>query len=114
MYERHRVDVRKELTDYHDRPLPDEVCTGRIDELRRIVERMGEINLMAIEEYEERSKRYEYLVAQKLDLETAERHVLQPEIVGKSGAERQLLAANKDVDFLLCPRSASRGPGRTS
>ena len=32
---------------------------------------MGEINLMAIEEYEDRSKRYEYLVAQKLDLETA-------------------------------------------
>jgi len=63
--------VRKELTDYHDRPLPDEGMTGRIDELRRIVERMGEINLMAIEEYEERSQRYEYLVAQKQDLETA-------------------------------------------
>ncbi|MFI5307726.1 MAG: chromosome segregation protein SMC, partial [Polyangiales bacterium] len=71
VYERHRVDVRKELTDYHDRALPDEGTHGRIDELRKIVERMGEINLMAIEEYEERSKRYEYLVAQKLDLETA-------------------------------------------
>jgi chromosome segregation protein len=71
VYDRHRVDVRKELTDYHDRALPDEGTHGRIDELRKIVERMGEINLMAIEEYEERSKRYEYLVAQKLDLETA-------------------------------------------
>jgi chromosome segregation protein len=69
--ERHRVDVRKVLTDYHDRPLADEGIHGRVDELRRIVERMGEINLMAIEEYEERSKRYEYLVAQRLDLETA-------------------------------------------
>ncbi len=71
VYDRHRVDVRKELTDYHDRELPDEGIHGRIDELRRIVERMGEINLMAIEEYEERSQRYEYLVAQKQDLETA-------------------------------------------
>jgi chromosome segregation protein len=71
VYERHQVDVRKELTDYHDRPIPDEGLSGRIDELRRIVERMGEINLMAIEEYEERSQRYEYLVAQKQDLETA-------------------------------------------
>jgi chromosome segregation protein len=69
--ERHRVDVRKVLGDYHDRPLADESIHGRVDELRRIVERMGEINLMAIEEYEERSKRYDYLVAQRLDLETA-------------------------------------------
>jgi chromosome segregation protein len=39
--------------------------------MRRVVERMGEINLMAIEEFDERSQRYEYLSAQKLDLETA-------------------------------------------
>jgi chromosome segregation protein len=71
VFQRHRVDVRKVLTDYHDRAIPDETVTGRIDELARIVERMGEINLMAIEEYDERSKRYEYLAAQKLDLETA-------------------------------------------
>jgi chromosome segregation protein len=71
VYERHHVDVRKELTEYHDRALPEESTHARIDELRRIVERMGEINLMAIEEYEERSKRYEYMAAQKLDLETA-------------------------------------------
>jgi chromosome segregation protein len=32
---------------------------------------MGEINLTAIEEFEERNKRYEYLVAQKDDLEKA-------------------------------------------
>jgi chromosome segregation protein len=70
-HERHRIDIRKVLTDYHDRALPDEGVIGRVDELRRVVERMGEINLMAIEEYEERSQRYEYLAAQKLDLESA-------------------------------------------
>ena len=69
--ERHRVDVRRELTDYHDREIPDAATTARIDELRQVVERMGEINLTAIEEYEERAKRHDYLAAQRLDLETA-------------------------------------------
>ena len=69
--EKHRVDVRKVLTDYHDRPVPDENVHNRIAELQRIVERMGEINLTAIEEYEERSERYEYLTAQRTDLQTA-------------------------------------------
>jgi chromosome segregation protein len=71
IHQRHRVDVRKELIDYHDRELPDGTITARIDELRQVVERMGEINLTAIEEYEERAKRHDYLAAQKLDLETA-------------------------------------------
>ena len=70
-YEKHRVDIRTELTDHHDRPQPDEATHGRIAELQRLVERMGEINLMAIEEYEERAERYEYLSNQKQDLETA-------------------------------------------
>jgi chromosome segregation protein len=59
------------LIDYHDRPLPDQTTRARIDELTSVVERMGEINLTAIEEYEERSKRHEYLVGQKEDLEKA-------------------------------------------
>lgn len=71
VFEKHRTDVRHELNDYHDRPLPDAGTHERIRELQSIVERMGEINLTAIEEYEERSTRYEYLSAQKLDLETA-------------------------------------------
>jgi chromosome segregation protein len=71
VHERHRVDVRHELLDYHTREQPGDGVVGRIDELRKIVERMGEINLTAIEEFEERSKRYDYLAAQKLDLETA-------------------------------------------
>jgi chromosome segregation protein len=42
-----------------------------VQELERLLDRMGPINLTAIEEYEEQNKRYEYLTAQKLDLETA-------------------------------------------
>ena len=68
---RHRVDLRRVIGDYHFREVPDGQVRARIDELIRLVERMGEINLTAIEEYEEKSERYEYLTSQKADLETA-------------------------------------------
>jgi chromosome segregation protein len=71
LLERHRVDVRLVLTDYHARDLPDAQVLDRVQELARLIERMGPINLTAIEEYEEQSKRHEFLIAQKLDLETA-------------------------------------------
>jgi len=69
--ERHRVDLPRVIGDYHFRELPDAQVRERIDELLRLVERMGEINLTAIEEYEEKSQRYEYLTGQRADLETA-------------------------------------------
>jgi chromosome segregation protein len=71
VYQKHRLDVRVELTDYHDREMPDDNLRSRITELTSVVERMGEINLTAIEEYDERSKRHDYLVAQKEDLDKA-------------------------------------------
>ncbi|MBC7172360.1 MAG: chromosome segregation protein SMC, partial [Polyangiaceae bacterium] len=66
--ERHELDVRYALVDYHHRPLPDATVNARIDELLKLIQRMGEINLMAIEEYEEKSTRFEYLDAQRKDL----------------------------------------------
>ena len=69
--ERHRVDVRKMLGDFHMRDLPDEATRERIEELSRLVERMGEINLTAIEEHAEQEKRHTYLSGQQKDLEDA-------------------------------------------
>ena len=69
--ERHRVDLTKVLGDYHFREIPDASIKQRIEELVRLIERMGEINLTAIEDYDEKSKRYEYLTAQRKDLEDA-------------------------------------------
>ncbi|MCA9694631.1 MAG: hypothetical protein KC636_33945, partial [Myxococcales bacterium] len=59
------------LIDFHDRPRvgPDE--RERQKELKRILGRMGEVNLTAIDEYEEVKARYEYLSGQKQDLEEA-------------------------------------------
>ena len=69
--ERHRVDVREVLCDYHHRPLPSAEVKERVSELLRLIERMGQINLLAIEEYEEKSTRYEYLKGQDTDLQEA-------------------------------------------
>ena len=69
--ERHRVDIRNVLTEFHARELPDEQIRQRVKELLRLIERMGAINLTAIEEYDEKSERYETLKAQDRDLQEA-------------------------------------------
>ena len=59
------------LTDFHLRPLSGEKEDSRIKELRGLLDRMGDVNLTAIEESEELQKRYDFLTSQKADLESA-------------------------------------------
>jgi chromosome segregation protein len=68
---KHRVELAYVIGDHHARPVPDAEVTMRAEELQRLIDRMGEINLTAIEEYEENAERYEYLTAQRRDLEDA-------------------------------------------
>ncbi|MBL8971415.1 MAG: chromosome segregation protein SMC, partial [Myxococcales bacterium] len=69
--ERQDAELALVLADHHDRPMagPEEV--ERQKELKRVLARMGEVNLTAIEEFEEVSGRVDYLATQKNDLETA-------------------------------------------
>lgn len=69
--DKHRIELAYVIGDHHDRPVPDAEVTARAEELQRLVDRMGEINLTAIEEYEENAQRYEYLTGQRRDLEDA-------------------------------------------
>lgn len=69
--DKHRVELAYVLGDYHARPMPDAAITARAEELQRLIDRMGEINLTAIEEYEENAERYDYLTSQRRDLEEA-------------------------------------------
>jgi chromosome segregation protein len=71
--ERHSeiASVASVLSDFHMRELSGEAEESRIRELRGLVERMGEINLTAIEESAELQQRYDFLTAQKADLESA-------------------------------------------
>ncbi len=69
--DKHRVELAHVIGDHHARPVPDAEVTARAEELQRLIDRMGEINLTAIEEYEENAERYEYLTSQRRDLEEA-------------------------------------------
>ncbi|MSP60201.1 MAG: chromosome segregation protein SMC [Myxococcales bacterium] len=69
--ERYRVRVIDQLSDFHLRPPVGEVEEQRLRELRDLIERMGEINLAAIDEYRVLEERYKFLCAQKEDLESA-------------------------------------------
>jgi chromosome segregation protein len=65
------VELGKVVYEYHLRTLFGAEEEKRAGELRGLIERMGEINLTAIEESEELQKRYDFLTAQKTDLESA-------------------------------------------
>ena len=70
--ERYRdVELGKVVYEYHLRTLFGAEEEKRATELRGLIERMGEINLTAIEESEELQKRFDFLTAQKTDLESA-------------------------------------------
>jgi chromosome segregation protein len=69
--QRFDVDVEDVLIDFHHRPLAGPEVDERRKELRRVLARLGEVNLTAIEEFEEVSTRYEYLTRQRGDLESA-------------------------------------------
>jgi chromosome segregation protein len=69
--ERCQVDVRDELLRWHASRPPGEAERRRLEELKAQAERMGPINLTAIEEYDELARRHEFLSAQKADLEAS-------------------------------------------
>ncbi len=71
MAERYRVELAAEVATYHLRAPVSDLEDARVRELRDLIDRMGEINLTAIEECEELTRRHDFLVAQKQDLEQA-------------------------------------------
>ncbi len=69
--EKHRVVLKDEAHAHHLRALFGESEESRLRELRDLIDRMGEVNLSAIQEHDELSKRFEFLSGQKADLEDA-------------------------------------------
>jgi chromosome segregation protein len=65
------LDLHRVVGKYHARPAPDSEHQRRIDELSRLIERMGPVNLDAKTEYEDAEKRYVDLAVQKEDIEKA-------------------------------------------
>jgi chromosome segregation protein len=67
--ERCQAELRWEIGRYHLEPPPGEAERARLEDKKAQAERMGAINLTAIEEYDELAKRHAFLVEQKGDLE---------------------------------------------
>ncbi len=69
--EKHSVVLTQVVGEFHMRPAPDDSHRERVDELRGLIERMGEVNLMAIEEFASQEKRFNFFHEQRADLERA-------------------------------------------
>ena len=67
--ERCQVELKWEVARFHLEKPPGEEERTRLEELKAQAERMGAINLTAIEEYDELARRHEFMSAQKTDLE---------------------------------------------
>jgi chromosome segregation protein len=67
--ERYHIDLGHIAHQYKDKPIDREVQEPRAEELRAKIEKMGPVNLGAIEEYEELKERHEFLERQYQDLE---------------------------------------------
>jgi len=65
------VSLANVVYDHHLRPLFGADEEARAAELRGLIERMGEINLTAIEESEELQRSFDFLTTQRADLESA-------------------------------------------
>ncbi|MBP9086744.1 MAG: chromosome segregation protein SMC [Kofleriaceae bacterium] len=70
--DRYQVDLADVVPDYHQHAMITEVEEARLAELRDLLDRMGtDINLTAIDEFAEVSQRFDFLTAQRADLDRA-------------------------------------------
>ncbi|WP_242360633.1 chromosome segregation protein SMC [Anaeromyxobacter sp. SG17] len=67
--ERCQAELKWEVARFHLERPPGEAERERLDELKAQSERMGAINLTAIEEYDDLARRHEFMSTQKADLE---------------------------------------------
>ncbi|HTY20187.1 MAG TPA: chromosome segregation protein SMC, partial [Geobacteraceae bacterium] len=69
IFERFRVEMGEVVPIYADVQYDDSAKKKRLEELKRLIDEMGEVNLMAIEEYQHLEGRFNFLSAQREDLE---------------------------------------------
>ena len=62
------LELARVVGDFHARPMLTNEQRGRIKELSTLIERMGPVNLDAMREFEESSKRFDYYTSQREDL----------------------------------------------
>lgn len=88
LQDRHRLNLVEIQERLGERQLDEVTARMRQVELERLVDELGEVNLMAIEEYAGMEQRYDFLSAQKADLEES-LHDLQQAIQRINRTTRQ-------------------------
>jgi len=112
IFERFDVALEEVLVDFHDRPQATAAESERVKELKRLLARMGEVNLTAIDEFEEVSSRFDYLSAQRKDLEDAIAQLQEAiDTINKTTRERfsETFKAVNDMFQKLFPRLFNGG-----
>jgi len=71
----YKVDL--DLENWEEKELDYQCLSGKIDELKRKLDSCGTVNLVAIEEYDELRKRYDFLMRQQADLAGAKEFLHQ-------------------------------------
>ncbi len=69
--ERHQEDLREIHAGYLTEEITDEELTAKLEAARRKIDRFGEVNLMALSEYNTLAERHEFLKTQQTDLVTS-------------------------------------------
>ncbi len=99
IWERHGLALAEELSNFHAMPPPTKEDEERLADLRRQVERMGEINLTAIEEHAQLAERHEFLTQQKRDLEQSlsklQKAIVRINRTSKERFQQTFLAVNE-------------------
>lgn len=67
--DRHQIEMQTAIHQYHLLPQLGPEAHEKLKELRAAIEKMGEVNVTAIEEHREIAERFEFLSRQKTDLE---------------------------------------------
>lgn len=70
------IDINQILNEEFEMVQPLEEVQAEVDKVKKRIENFGEINPMALEAFEEMKKRYEFIIAQKTDLENAKNSLL--------------------------------------
>ena len=111
--ERHDIELRNVLNDYRQTEAPSVDDIQRVETLDRQIKSMGAINLTAIEEHEEVKSRYEFLNAQREDLEKALENLRRAiQKINRSSRERFRKAYDSVNEMFQKIYPGSLGEGR--
>ncbi|MBI5514424.1 MAG: chromosome segregation protein SMC [Deltaproteobacteria bacterium] len=113
--ERHGVSLPRVVGDHHAKPLPTESDRQRLEELGRTLERLGEVNLLAIDEHAEQARRAAFFQAQKADIERALEQLEGAIQAMNKESRKRFKETFEDVDRhfqALFPRLFRGGQGR--